>query len=158
MKELMNDSAGLISIDFDSSDFQKKLKSFEKNKEVIIQRLIRKVNNEVKKEWKKAARSRGYSAHKIMPWGDAGFQDNVFTFANRDGTGKIMFARDAFQYRFVEDGFSSRSGKFIPGKHIFKPLAEQHWEQRGSAIMEKQLQKEFEKLEKKGLVETTDND
>lgn len=153
-----------ITVQVDTKDLLKELKEFDKEMPNIARKLMRAVNNQVKKEIRKEARSRGYKSHNSQPWGDAGYTKNLKSFADKGYKGKIMFGKNAFHYRFIEGGanvkprnkkylvfkingqFYKSRGFTLPARPLLKPIARSYWEtSKGSKIMEETFQKEMDK-------------
>lgn len=152
------------TIELDYKALKKELSEFDSKMPGVARRLMRAVNREVKKAVKKEARSRGYLAHKNMEWGDAGYTKNIFTYANKDYTGKIMMGKNAFQYKFLEyganvrpkngdfltfkigDQFYKSKGFTLPANPLIYPIANGYWgTSKASAIMEAEMQKIMDK-------------
>lgn len=146
-------------IQLDYKELYKELTEFDKQMPNSAIKLMRAVNNEVRKQIRKTARSRGYKAHKQMQWGDAGYSSNIIVFANRDFTGKVMMSNNAFHYRFLEFGADvlPRHGKYLTfkiGDNWYKsegfhldarplvyPVADSYWKtSKASQIMEQKFQ------------------
>lgn len=160
-----------LSVDFDTQELQEILKNFSEDAPKIARNAMAAVNRKVVRAVKREAIARGYESHKEMPWGNAGISDNVFQFANRDFTGKIMIGQNAFQYTFVEYGadvrprhgkylffkldgeFHATKGFTLPARPLLKPAAERIWQgSEGSEILDKTIDKQIKKLFDRGRV------
>lgn len=154
-----------LYITLDYKDLKKLLQKYENEMPNIGVKLMRAVNNKAKAEIRSEYRRKGYSAHKQMSWGDSGYSKNLKSFANKDFTGKIMMANNAFYYRFLEYGAQKPAGTTIHYKGgdyrltngwkieaqpVITRIGDMYWRtSRASSIMEKQFQKELDKLDKK---------
>lgn len=153
-----------VEVEVDSSQLIKELEEFDSQMPNIARKLMRAVNNEVKKQIKRQARGRGYKSHKMESWGDAGYTKNLLSFANKDFSAKIMMGKNAFHYRFIESGanvkplhkkylafkingqFYKSKGFTLPARPLIKPISKSIWEtNKGSQIMEEVFQKEMDK-------------
>lgn len=151
-------------VEIDYKQLMKELNEFDKEMPNSARKLMRAVNNEVKKQIRRGARSRGYLARKPMSWGDAGYSKNLFSFANKDYTGKIMMGKNAFQYTFIEyganvqprhekyltfkigDQFFKSKGFVLPAEPLIYPIANSIWgTNKASEIMEKKMQELMDK-------------
>lgn len=149
-----------VSVEY--KDLEKLLKKYNEQMPNIAVKLMRAVNAEVKKTAKAEMRKRGYHAHKDKSWGDAGYIKNLKSYQNKDFTAKVMIAKNAFQYRFVEYGAEKPVGfairyknKTITLKNAWKveakpllyPIADSIWKTtRATRIMENKFQKELDRL------------
>lgn len=152
-----------LKIEVDYKALKKELEAFDKEMPNIARKLMRAVNSEVKKAIKREARARGYKSKKQMDWGDAGYTKNLKTFADKGYKAKIMMAKNAFQYKFIEYGANPKpkgkylafkiDGKFyrskgfaLPADPLIYPIANSIWgTSKASEIMEKKLQEEIQK-------------
>ena len=158
-----------LTIDFDTEELQKVLKDFGKDAPKIARSAMAAVNRKVVRAVKREAHARNYAPSKEMPYGDGGIDGNLFQFANRDFTGKIMIGSNAFQYKFVEYGadvrprkgkllffkidgeFHATKGFTLPARPILKPTAEKIWQgSQASEILDKTIDKQLKKLFDKG--------
>lgn len=153
----------IISLDY--KDLQKLLEKYEKEMPGIGVKLMRAVNNKAKAEIRAEYRRKGYHATKQMSWGDSGYKKNLKSYANKNFTGKIMMANNAFYYRFLEYGaekpagteirykggtYTLKNGWKIDAQPVIHRIGDMYWRtNRASSIMEKQFQKELDKLDKK---------
>ena len=154
-----------LNVEVDSKNLIKQLENFNKQVPNVAQRLMKSVNAEVKRKIKQEAKSRGYKGKKSQSWGDSGYTHNLKSYQNKDFSAKIMMAKPAFYYRFIEYGANVRpkNGKFLafkigkkwvrskgftyPAKPLIYPIANSIWgTNKASQIMEQQLQKELDKL------------
>lgn len=151
-----------IEIETNTEVFINQLKEFDKDMPNIARKMLRAVNAEVKKAEKQEARARGYKAHNLKTFGDAGYMSNIFTYANKDYSAKVMMGRNAFHYRFIENGavvtpqnhkylvfkvdgkFYKSRGFILPARPFFKQIAKSFYEtDKGMAIMDRTMQKEM---------------
>lgn len=153
-----------VTVEVDTKALESELRQFDEQMPNIARKLMRAVNAEAKKEIKREARNRGYKSHVEKAFGDAGYTKNLKSFADKGYKAKIMFAQNAFHYRFIESGayvrplhkkyliFQYKGQWFkvksfvLPAKPLLCPIAAKYWEtNKGSEIMEKVFQKEMDK-------------
>lgn len=149
-----------VSVNY--KELENLLKKYNQQMPNIAVKLMRAVNAEVKKAAKAEMKKRGYHSHKQMSWGDAGYIKNLKSYQNKDFSAKVMMARNAFQYRFIEYGAEKPVGfairyknKTITLKNAWKveakpllyPIADSIWKtSRATRIMEIKFQQELERL------------
>lgn len=157
--------AELLKVEVDVNSFQEQLKKYNQEIPKVAQRLMQSVNAEVKKQIKQEASSRGYKGNKKQSWGNSGYSHNLKSYQNRDFTAKIMMAKPAFYYRFIEYGanvqpkngdylsfkignkFVRSKGFSYPAKPLIYPIANSIWgTDKASKIMEERFQKELDRL------------
>lgn len=152
-----NKETALITLEY--KDILKLLNKFEKEMPGIGRKLINAVNNEAKKRIRSEYKKRGYKAKNPKHWGDAGYSKNLKSYANRDFSGKILMAQNAFYYRFLEFGTNHKpmiirrgkqiykvKGFSIPAKPVLYPIANSIWKtDEAVKIMEKKFQQELDK-------------
>ena len=142
-------------------DMEKLLEKYNKEMPGIAVKLMRAVNNRAKSDIRAAYRSRKYHAHKQQTWGDSGYSKNLKSFADKDFSAKIMIAKNAFYYRYLEYGaekpagfafhykgtlYRMKNGWKIDSDPVLHTIADTYWKTtRASTIMEKQFQKELAK-------------
>lgn len=153
----------LITVDLSYKELLKELSAFDKEMPNVARKLMRAVNNEVKKQIRRTAKSRGYSADKIYEGKtgtfNTGYRKNLKSYADKDFKAKIMFTKNAYYYKWIEYGarVPERKAKIgnkivtfkgfnLPAKPLLVPIAQSIWgTNKASAIMEKQFQKEIDK-------------
>lgn len=149
-----------VSVEY--KELENLLKKYNQQMPNIATKLMKAVNSEVKKAAKAEMKKRGYYAHKQKSWGDAGYIKNLKSYQNKDFIAKVMMAKNAFQYRFIEYGAQKPVGfairyknKTIKLKNAWKveakpllyPIADSIWKTtRAERIMEAKFQKELERL------------
>lgn len=153
-----------FTVEVDYKELAKELAQFDKQMPNIARKLMRAVNNEVKKKIRQEARARGYKARKPMSYGDAGYSKNLKSFADKGYNGKIMMAKNAYQYKFIEYGanvqpknspyltfkignhFYKSKGFTLPADPLIFPIANSIWgTNKASDIMDKKFQEEMNK-------------
>lgn len=155
--------ADFISVDMEYQSLVNELKAFNEEMPNIARKLMRKVNAEVKRQVKKAAKQRGYHAHKNYEGKkgiyDTGYQKNLKSYADRDYRAKIMFTSDAYYYKWIEYGANVPERKIkagnriitfkgftLPANPLLHPIANSIWgTSRASEIMDEEFQKEINK-------------
>lgn len=151
----------MTSFDFElvTKDFDRKIQKLAKEHPSYIRSGAKAVNREVVKNTKKELAQRGYSPHKPMSFGDAGYlgisdkgEKNVSQNVFKDLSGKIYYASNYYHMRFIEYGanvkWRHKRGNFVlPARPSLHPKADEYWKtDKAVRIIERYLQNRYDKL------------
>lgn len=155
----------LLTFEVDTAHIHKQLDDFNKQVPHVSKKLMKAVNAEAKKQIKAEAQSRGYHGSKKQTWGDSGFRKNLKSYENSNFSGKILMAKDAYYYRFIEFGANVQprnapylcfkagnklikiKGFTYPARPLIYPIANSIWgSHQADTIMEKRFQQELDRI------------
>ena len=153
-----------LNITVDSLDFDSKFDTLLAERPSVAAAGMRKVNQQIIRDVKRECAGRGYLTHKPMSFGDAGYLKNIKQYANKDFSGKIVFKKNAYHYKFIEYGanvtprhkfiifkigdiFYRSYGFNLPARPLLKPISDSYWKgDKAKSIMEEEIQKKYDKI------------